>query len=209
MSGSRKEVPNDPNRRQRILDAALEGIVEAGTAALTYRSVAKRAGVPLGSLTYYFAGKDELIAEAFAMLADRMAEQYRDMLEAATSPAEAQAAVVELIAGEAYADDERVSLLFEMYAYGNHNSAAAETARAWLDVSLVSLSRHFPEPTARALDALIEGWAIHRVFRGGAIDRDAVVAAVRAIVASGVGADAEERSASAEAARSSESFDSV
>jgi DNA-binding transcriptional regulator YbjK len=52
-------------RREVILDAALALIAERGTEQLTHRSVAERAGVPLGSTTYYFASRDELVREAF------------------------------------------------------------------------------------------------------------------------------------------------
>jgi len=52
-------------RREAILDAALALIAERGTEQLTHRSVAEAAGVPLGSTTYYFASRDELVREAF------------------------------------------------------------------------------------------------------------------------------------------------
>src|SRR5262245_16062595 len=52
-------------RREAILDAALLLIAERGTEQLTHRSVAEQAGVPLGSTTYYFASRDELVREAF------------------------------------------------------------------------------------------------------------------------------------------------
>src|SRR5262245_44257635 len=52
-------------RREAILDAALALIAEHGTEQLTHRSVAEAAGVALGSTTYYFASRDELVREAF------------------------------------------------------------------------------------------------------------------------------------------------
>src|SRR5215467_7365073 len=56
-----RELP----RRDVILDAALALSAELGTEQLTHRSVAEQAGVPLGSTTYYFASRDELVREAF------------------------------------------------------------------------------------------------------------------------------------------------
>src|SRR5262245_58742502 len=58
-------APAELPRREGILDAALAVIAERGTEAVTHRSVATKAGVPLGSTTYYFASRDELVREAF------------------------------------------------------------------------------------------------------------------------------------------------
>ncbi|MFD0654627.1 TetR/AcrR family transcriptional regulator [Streptomyces malaysiensis subsp. malaysiensis] len=164
MSGSRREIPNDPGRRDRILDAALDVIAEGGVHRTTHRKIASRAGVPLGSLTYYFNGMDDLLALAFARLAETMSQLYRRTLHGAGSPAEAEAAVVELICGPAYATERDMTLIFEMYAYANHNTAVAATTRSWLRRSRESLALHFTPGVARALDALIEGWPMHRRF---------------------------------------------
>jgi len=48
-------------RVQRILDAASALIVEGGVAALTTRTVAARADMPVASLYQYFADKDEIL----------------------------------------------------------------------------------------------------------------------------------------------------
>lgn len=47
----RKGKPNDPERRTRILHAALEIIATQGVHATSYRRIAAPAGVPLGSAT--------------------------------------------------------------------------------------------------------------------------------------------------------------
>lgn len=70
--------PNDPQRRERILQATLETIAEHGISAVTHRKIASCAGVPLGSMTYYFEGMDSLIEEAFTRFTRDMAQQYRD-----------------------------------------------------------------------------------------------------------------------------------
>lgn len=67
-------------RREAILDAALEVIAERGTEEVTHRSVAARAGVPLGSTTYYFASRDELVREAFRRYVTRVVELLNGIL---------------------------------------------------------------------------------------------------------------------------------
>jgi DNA-binding transcriptional regulator YbjK len=59
----------DPERRkQEIVTAAAELVTELGTAGLSHRKVADRAGVPLGSTTQYFATLDDLRAAALEHL---------------------------------------------------------------------------------------------------------------------------------------------
>ncbi|MFF3505569.1 TetR/AcrR family transcriptional regulator [Streptomyces sp. NPDC003247] len=182
MSGTRREIPNDPGRKERILDAALDVIAEGGVHKTTHRKIAARAQVPLGSLTYYFDGIDDLLAQAFARLADTMSLLYRQTVHAAASTAEAEAAVIELICGPAYATDRDMTLIFEMYAYANHNEAVSVTARTWLERSRESLALHFTPGVSRALDALIEGWPMHRAFDDAPLDRQLVTETVHAIV---------------------------
>ena len=57
--------PNDPHRREKILQATLDTIAEHGIHAVTHRKIATCAGVPLGSMTYYFDGMEPLLEEAF------------------------------------------------------------------------------------------------------------------------------------------------
>ncbi|MCB1698647.1 MAG: TetR family transcriptional regulator [Halioglobus sp.] len=51
--------------RLKILDAALDIMIEDGMRAVRHRAVAKRAGVALGSTTYHFSNIEELIISAF------------------------------------------------------------------------------------------------------------------------------------------------
>lgn len=53
-------------RRDAIVRAAAELATENGFAAVSHRGVAERAGVPLGSTTYYFSCLDDLLGEAAA-----------------------------------------------------------------------------------------------------------------------------------------------
>lgn len=63
--------PNDPQRRERILQATLDTIAAHGVHAVTHRKIATCANVPLGSLTYYFSGIEALIEERSACLPPR------------------------------------------------------------------------------------------------------------------------------------------
>src|SRR3954465_962 len=51
-------------RREQILEATLRVIGREGREAVTHRAVAEEAGVPLGSTTYYFDSRDDLLGQA-------------------------------------------------------------------------------------------------------------------------------------------------
>lgn len=54
--------------------AAARLLLDDGPAAVTHRAVAATAGVPLAATTYYFSGRDDLLAAAGAVVADGWAE---------------------------------------------------------------------------------------------------------------------------------------
>ena len=108
-------------------------------------------------------------------------EQYRASLEGARSRDEACAAVVDLICGS-YATTDEVRALFEMYSFGNYDAKVHDLCRDWLLVSRASLGLHFTQPTARALDALVEAFPMHQAWEGEPLDRAYVAAVVQALV---------------------------
>jgi DNA-binding transcriptional regulator YbjK len=58
-------------RRKEILDAALRIVAREGIRGVKHRAVAKEAGVPLASTTYYFKDIEELISDAFMLFAEK------------------------------------------------------------------------------------------------------------------------------------------
>ncbi|WP_278260647.1 TetR/AcrR family transcriptional regulator [Nocardia sp. AG03] len=54
----------NPERRQALLDAAIEVLAAEGARGLTFRAVDKQAGVPAGTASNYFANRDELLTQA-------------------------------------------------------------------------------------------------------------------------------------------------
>ncbi|MFJ3670286.1 TetR/AcrR family transcriptional regulator [Streptomyces sp. NPDC090106] len=181
MSGSSRG-PNDPGRRDRIIEAALDVIAEHGVRGATQRRIADAAGVPLGSVTYHFEGGQELLVEAFTRLAETVSARYREPLEAAETVEEARAAVVEIICGgSVWGSPRELVLSYELYAFASRNPALLDVIRAWMAASRASLSRHFDARTARALDALVEGLSIHNSMDAEPMSRQDVAAVVRAV----------------------------
>lgn len=63
---------------KKIIQATLEAVKTYGVHAVTHRKIAAIAQVPLGSMTYYFAGMDALLSEAFTLFTENMSRQYQD-----------------------------------------------------------------------------------------------------------------------------------
>jgi AcrR family transcriptional regulator len=66
-------------RRRDILEATLETAIELGLDGVTVRDVARSAGVVPGLIHHYFAGIEELLAEAFSTWATDILERVRNV----------------------------------------------------------------------------------------------------------------------------------
>lgn len=70
-------TPKGERRRFALVSAAADLLCEGGFDAVRHRAVARRAGLPLASTTYYFSSLDDLIARAVEHIGEREAEQLR------------------------------------------------------------------------------------------------------------------------------------
>lgn len=84
MSTKRRE---GNNRRQELIEAALNCIENEGLQGATVRKVADYAGVTNGLIRFYFSGKDELIRAAYAALLEQIYATARVDVEDAKLPA--------------------------------------------------------------------------------------------------------------------------
>jgi len=70
-------TPKGERRRYALVSAAADLLCEGGFDAVRHRAVARRAGLPLASTTYYFSSLDDLIEKAVEYAGTREAEQLR------------------------------------------------------------------------------------------------------------------------------------
>jgi len=70
-------TPKGERRRYALVSAAADLLCEGGFDAVRHRAVARRAGLPLASTTYYFSSLDDLIAKAVEYVGTRETEQLR------------------------------------------------------------------------------------------------------------------------------------
>lgn len=160
-------------RRERILGATLSVIARSGIGAVTHRSVAEEAGVPLGSLTYWFGTKDDLLREALRRFVAEEADRLKgiaDLLGADADPAdvaERYATVLETNNGP-----EQIAQ-FELYLEAARNPAlrdiARESFRAYEEVAVAALRAAGVEDAERVAPlfvSLADGLGMRRMAAG-------------------------------------------
>ncbi len=153
--------PNDPNRREKILQATLDTIAEHGIHAVTHRKIATCAGVPLGSMTYYFDGKEPLLEEAFTWFTRKMSQQYRDYFAGVSGPEMACESITTVIYSSEVTTPHNMELMYQLYAMMNRKPTLRSVMQDWMQTSQRTLEQWFDPATARALDAFIEGMTLH------------------------------------------------
>ncbi len=181
-----RRVPNDPGRRDRIVDAALELMGRDGLHTLTHRRIAEQAGVPLGSTTYYFADLDELILAAVRRAVDQGRERLR-----AWSAALGREPGVERVCG-ALAEMSvehittvaaRTTLDYELYVAGLRRESLRAESEAWIGLLRAALREHLDAETAAALTAAADGVVLQGLLARHAPTVPAVTALFRRVAA--------------------------
>src|ERR1700756_5424675 len=73
-------TPKGERRRHALISAAAALLSEGGFDAVRHRAVARRAGLPLASTTYYFSSLDDLLVQAVEFIGTQEADQLRARL---------------------------------------------------------------------------------------------------------------------------------
>lgn len=182
VAGSRRGRRNDPERRDKIIDACLNVIAEVGVAGASHRKVADAAGVPLGSMTYHFDGIEEILHEAFTRFATTVSERFETRMAAAADQEAAYAAVIAIVRDDVFVSTRELVLTHELYTLAARDTRYRRLTTAWMARSRAALERHFDPETARLLDALIEGLTLHRALDDELHASDEVERAVARII---------------------------
>ncbi|MEU6258155.1 TetR family transcriptional regulator [Streptomyces sp. NPDC047043] len=162
----------DPDRRQRIIDAAIRVVGEKGLAGLSHRSVAAEADVPLGSTTYHFKTLDELMVAALRQANEGFVKVVvsRGGLEdtGADLATELAGLMGEWLAG----DRTGVELECELYLAALRRPALRPIAAEWAADLADRLARRTDPLTARALVALLDGICLQVLLTGMPYDEE-------------------------------------
>jgi TetR/AcrR family transcriptional regulator, regulator of biofilm formation and stress response len=173
----------DPERKSRILDAAIDVIAEHGVAGTTSRRIAAAADVPLGSITYHFTTLEDLLTQAFQRFAEGISPRYEARFDGVRDLPGFVDAVTSLISGDADQDAREWAVSYELYLAALRNPALRIVTESWMRRSRAVLERFVDPVTARGVDALIEGLVMHMTLSTTQFSR----AETRTIIARFVG----------------------
>lgn len=90
-------TPKGERRRQALVEAAADLILEGGIDAVRHRSVATRAGLPLASTTYYFDSLDDLVSCAVHFNSVRELDEMGDWVREVPQSSRAVDSTADLI----------------------------------------------------------------------------------------------------------------
>ncbi len=157
-------------REERILRATLELIEREGVGAVTHRAVARRAGLPVGSLAHYFPAKQDLLRAALLAFVQGQVERVeaaRAAVGDGAGPSRDVAARAIAALGEGV---EFPAAQFELYLECRRDPALRDAARACLDayerlaaVTLGAAGIAEPERWAAVFVAAADGLALQQL----------------------------------------------
>jgi DNA-binding transcriptional regulator YbjK len=153
-------------RREQILEATLRVIGRDGREAVTHRAVAEEAGVPLGSTTYYFDSRDDLLGQALKHVAVQEVERYGRLGEELRSVKSGRELADRLISELVAAAEDRVAYIaeYELWLEAGRRPDLRDAAQSWCNAeqrsvagALEALGSSDPRADASLVVAAIDG----------------------------------------------------
>jgi DNA-binding transcriptional regulator YbjK len=163
-------------RRRQILEATLRVIGRGGIAAVDHRTVAADAGVPLGSTTYYFDSKDDMVSQALHHVADEETERLaRDRAELeGKTPAAVRRRLTDHVLSSVAADRMLLLAHYQLYLESARREELRPAAELWDAAYRAFYARALeilgaPDPVERAalLCVSLDGLILQHLARAG------------------------------------------
>ncbi|GGR47593.1 TetR/AcrR family transcriptional regulator [Streptomyces roseolus] len=158
----------DPERRERLVAAALRVVRRDGIAGLSHRAVAAEADVPLGSTTYHFSSLDELLVAALRRVDAGFAERLRS--GAVRAGDDLAGDLARLLGERLGAGRSQAELEYELYLAALRRPALRPVAAAWAEEATAALAPRAGRAAARDLVALADGIVLRALLTGAPYD---------------------------------------
>lgn len=175
-------MPTEPRgaaRRRELLEATLRVIGRGGLAGVDHRAVAAEAGVPLGSTTYYFKSKSDMVGQAFAHVAEqealRLAEQRRSLEDAES--ADVPERLTDIVMDAVSIDRILLLAQYELYLESARRDDLRAAAERWdsayaelFELALSKAGSPDPDGRGRLLCAALDGLVLQHMALDGEPD---------------------------------------
>ena len=173
----RSRTSTGERKRAQILDASVQVFGTGGASAVTHRAVAKVAQVPLGSTTYYFTDRDDLLLQTMAHARTAEATRLAACVEALDDVLTVDRSVevlTEMFFDKTVADPLYDLALFEMFMEATRNVTVRNEAREWSTMIGTLVDRVLPPsdpdlPRATVVQivaCLVDGLMLEAVSNG-------------------------------------------
>ncbi|MBO3742636.1 TetR/AcrR family transcriptional regulator [Actinoplanes flavus] len=185
------------DRRTQMLDTALTLIAERGLRGLTHRAVQDAAGLPHGSVTYYFKTRDQLVLAVVERIIEIDRERARPAIRAAVralagAPAETDHRQIAALLQSWWTESRQLLLArYELDLAGARDPSIRDAMRRcgaeFRDLAeLVAVQAGSPDPAfdAEVVTCLVDGLMFHFVTRGP-LSSDHLSEGVRRALSSG------------------------
>lgn len=147
----RATTSSGQRKREQILDAAVRVFGTGGADGVTHRAVAQAADVPLGSTTYYFTDRDDLLLQTMGHARAAESDRLAAIVDAVEGPIDLDRSVAlltEMFFDKTTADPLYDLALFEMFMEATRNDALRPVTRAWSQMICALVDRVLPSSDA-------------------------------------------------------------
>jgi DNA-binding transcriptional regulator YbjK len=172
----------EPQRRDRILDVTLEIIEERGLSGATYRTIAEAADVPLGSMTYHFPSREELVFTAFERFATDLFPPLDECMEDLEPDEDPRERLVQMTVADSRDGKRDLVLLAELYVLAIRDERYAELMRQRMRRAKDAIARHIHGVSGHVIDAVQEGVGLQRYFMPREFTEDVVRRTLHALI---------------------------
>ena len=179
VGGTRR---TEPGRRDRLVEVTLKIIADRGLADATYRTIADLAGVPLGSMTYHFPTRQDLIFAAFERFANKSFCCLDDVAGDAVSDTDPRERLVWMIVADSHDRKREKVLLAEPYVLAFRDERYAELMRQWMRRAKDAIERQVDTVSGHVVDAVQEGLTLQRYFLPEEFGEDVVRRTISALL---------------------------
>jgi TetR/AcrR family transcriptional regulator, regulator of biofilm formation and stress response len=149
------------DRKEQIIAAAALVIAEQGVSAFTFRAVAAAANVPLGSTTYYFKDKEDLLDSTIRAVSDQSRSVNKARLSRHVERHGPTAGLAHFIEELTVHEHEELLMNYRLYATALYHPSLQPEVAAWHPE--MDLLPYFDSGSAKTLGFLVEGLLMHSV----------------------------------------------
>jgi AcrR family transcriptional regulator len=157
-------------RKQQIMDAALQVFSREGLHTARMDDIAEEAGLSKGALYWYFNSKDKIIASLLTTFFDREFSKIEEWVMQDDSARNLLQSLIDLIVEDLLSVKPFMSILYEFWAMSFRNKRIGkfirESMHRYLDLIIPVVQRGIDQGEFKALDATDVAMAFGSIIEG-------------------------------------------